>query len=118
MPKSEQPIVLDKSPAYLKLKSGDPWTFIEDEPRLKEDGNPVSVGDFISCWFATNEAGRIFRVERIHKESVYETTFIGFHCFKTADNPDAYSCVVNTNGRVVNLPGLEPVGQVPEEFKK
>lgn len=115
--KKYQPIVLDKTPAWQMLKSGDPWTMIQDEPILL-DGVPVAVGAYISKWFSTAEPGRIFRVDRIHKESVYETTFIGFHHFKTANHPDAYSCVVDTDGKVVHLPGIEPHGQIPEQFLK
>lgn len=78
------------NPPYKSLVVGDPYSFIRDEPFRLEDDSEISVGQLISHWFATNEPGRIFRVETIHplKDGAvtYETTFIGFQIVrKNAD---------------------------------
>lgn len=71
---------LNKEPAYLALRPGDPWTFLtrgDHDGIVHEDGKPVCAGDHVTKWFDTSEPGRVFRVTAVHPNAV-ETLYVGF----------------------------------------
>lgn len=70
---------------YKKLVEGDAYTFITESVTpfyVGDTETPVGPGDFISKWFATNEPGRVFLVQRVGKlksgQHTYETVYKGF----------------------------------------
>lgn len=69
---------LSKEPAHLKLKIGDPWTFILDKPLVTNYGRILQRGDFIVWTFIGDETPRMFIVRSVQKWSTYECTFEGF----------------------------------------
>jgi hypothetical protein len=63
---------------YADLAIGDPYTFLLDEPGLRDDGTPVEVGDTIQRVHNTADGGRYFEVVAIHQGGqVFETRYLG-----------------------------------------
>jgi hypothetical protein len=90
-PKPHIPINLQKLTRYeivKRLKYGDPYNFSLDKLISIEDPHneslvrPLDIGEMFVKWYATNEPGRIFRIDEIHPvkdgKYFYQTTFMGF----------------------------------------